>query len=206
MSGSGFTGLLLAGGKSSRMGRDKRQLLLEGETLLQRSIRLLQRAGADAVLVSGECEGYATIPDLVADAGPPGALYSVLACLDQQQALDDRWLLLIPVDMPLLQPATLQRLVQAGGSASCVHYEGEVFPCLLRATPALLSHLRMLFAGSTARGGARSMKALFTALQAVVLPVDPVCRGQFANINTPSEWQALQAGADVNAPGQGGIS
>lgn len=199
MNSGGFTGVLLAGGKSSRMGQDKRLLALAGETLLQRSIGLLQRAGADAVLISGECAGYVTVADVVADAGPPGALYSVLASLDRQQELDGRALLLIPVDMPLLQPATLRRLLQVEDSARCVHYEGEVFPCLIRATPSLLAHLRSLFAVSTTRGGVRSMKALFAELQAVVLPVDSAWRSEFANVNTPSEWQALQDQSNTGA-------
>ncbi len=192
MSSECFTGLLLAGGKSSRMGQDKRQLMLDGETLMQRSISLLQNAGADGVLISGECDGQLAIADLVAEAGPPGALYSVLVWLQSQQMLDGRWLLMLPVDMPLLRPETLRLLLQAGGDAGCVRFDGEVFPCLVRATPALLDYLRQLFAIATTRGGARSMKALFVALQAVVLPVEPACRQQFANINTPSEWVALQ--------------
>ena len=200
MSSERFTGLLLAGGKSSRMGRDKRQLMLDGETLLQRSISLLQHAGAEHVLISGELEGQFTIPDLVADAGPPGALYSVLAWLQSRQILDGRWLLLVPVDMPLLQPATLQLLLQSAGSERCVRFDGEVFPCLVRATPALLEYLRELFLVATTRGGARSMKALFAALQAVVLPVEPARRQQFANINTPLEWEALQRTVGAGPP------
>ena len=47
-------GVVLAGGKSSRMGEDKALLkLANGNTLLQQSIHLLQTAGIEEVVVSG---------------------------------------------------------------------------------------------------------------------------------------------------------
>ena len=41
-----FVGIVLSGGKSSRMGQDKGSLSLNGESLVERAVRVLNRAGA----------------------------------------------------------------------------------------------------------------------------------------------------------------
>ena len=51
-----LAGVVLAGGKSSRMGEDKAQLVWQGETLLDRARQCLRTAGWDDVLVSGRPE------------------------------------------------------------------------------------------------------------------------------------------------------
>jgi molybdopterin-guanine dinucleotide biosynthesis protein A len=46
-----FTGLVLAGGRSTRMGRDKATLPLIGRTLLARAVDTIRRAGGTAVIL-----------------------------------------------------------------------------------------------------------------------------------------------------------
>ena len=91
--------LILAGGRSRRMGRDKASLIWRGHSLLDHARRLAQAAGADPVLISGRKDGLA---DPLPDLGPAGG---VLALVRHWQAAVDclpaRWLLL-PVDMPAL--------------------------------------------------------------------------------------------------------
>src|ERR1035438_9547728 len=48
-----FSAVILAGGKSSRMGRDKAWLEVGRQTLLARQIQLAQAAGATEIFVSG---------------------------------------------------------------------------------------------------------------------------------------------------------
>ena len=55
--GLSFTGVVLAGGRSSRMGRDKALLEIDGCTLLDRAVALLHEAGAATVIVSGDRPG-----------------------------------------------------------------------------------------------------------------------------------------------------
>ena len=61
---SRIAGLVLAGGRSSRMGRDKATLRVEGETLIQRQVRLLVRIGIREVFLSRPA----------VEAGPPDAV------------------------------------------------------------------------------------------------------------------------------------
>src|SRR5262245_21418784 len=69
-----FSAVLLAGGKSSRMGRDKAALVVDGVPLWQRQLATLRAAGAREVFVSGAARGPWTgmecIHDEVKGAGP----------------------------------------------------------------------------------------------------------------------------------------
>ena len=77
-----WTGVVLAGGQSSRMGQDKALIDLGGITLLDRAIELL-RPHAKEVLVIGDPGKYApthasVIPDDFPGKGPLGGLVTAL--------------------------------------------------------------------------------------------------------------------------------
>jgi len=188
---------VLAGGLSSRMGQDKSALLLQGKSLLDHALHLLQQLQPELILVSGKSEHPLGIPDLLPQCGPPGALFALLEHLDSLSLLDGSPLLLIPVDMPLLQLETLQAVLQAVREVEACHFDGEVFPCIFKASPRLLAHLRELYAQANQqpiqKGSERSMKGILRWLQAKSLPVSPELARQFCNVNTPQEWQALSS-------------
>jgi molybdopterin-guanine dinucleotide biosynthesis protein A len=50
--------VILAGGKSRRMGRDKGQLMLLGETLAARAVRTLSALADDVILVTNTPEPF----------------------------------------------------------------------------------------------------------------------------------------------------
>ena len=193
---------VLAGGKSSRMGQDKRLLQLDGQTLLERTIKICLDAGADTVLISGDVQGRVTVPDLWPHCGPPGGLYSLLHYLKHHSSRNllnntepaaVAQLLLLPVDMPLLAGSTLRRLQMFAmqTNAACCHYEGEVFPCIFKITTALHDYLKEIFADGTQPGGRRSMKSVMAHLDAVALPLADTGRHEFMNVNTPQDWQEI---------------
>lgn len=186
--------LLLAGGKSTRMGEDKRKLVYEGRTLLERALRLLEKTGADEILISGDVPGHECLPDLVPGCGPLGGLHAALHHIDAQGNIDDALLLVIPVDMPLLKADALTKLVAGIGQANCCRYAGEVFPCVFRADPGLLAHLDALLAVSTEPGGRRSMKALLELGDAKILDAASLPPSTFLNLNNPQDWEAFIAG------------
>lgn len=186
--------LLLAGGKSSRMGEDKRQLVHEGKTLLDRALALLEQSGADEILISGDLQHHDCIPDIVQDCGPLGGLHAALHYIDARGHTDRALLLVIPVDMPLLQADTLAQLVDGIGQSGSCHFAGEVFPCVFRASSELLAHLDGLLAQSTEPGGRRSMKALLDQGDARILDAASVPPSTFLNLNSPQDWQAFVTG------------
>ena len=181
--------LLLAGGKSSRMGEDKRLLVYRGRTLLEHSLHLLKQTGADEILISGDVDGYDSIPDMVPDCGPPGGIHAALHHIESRGKLDDALLLVVPVDMPLLDSGTLAQLVTGIGNAGSCHYANEIFPCVFRADKNLKDHLDALFAESTEKGGKRSMQALLTAFDTVTVKATNLPENIFLNVNSPENWR-----------------
>jgi molybdenum cofactor guanylyltransferase len=186
MAEAAFAGVVLAGGASSRMGRDKAALLLDGVSLLQRATTLLRRAGADPVLVAGRDGDAGFVPDRIPRRGPLGGLDAVLAGWPQ---LAGRMLLLIPVDMPRLDVGALIALVEAGAADGAgAAYRGSPLPLALRCTDALREAVeRRLDTGSD-----WSLAGLIGELG--VVRIDAAPGVVLDNINTPAEWRSV-AGA-----------
>lgn len=173
-----WTGVVLAGGRSSRMGSDKALLEWQGQPLLQHMQGLLHTAGAGRVVVSGDYPGDDIVPDRIRDIGPLGGVASVA------EALPDGVLLLVPVDMPLLTPALLATLADADGD--CVCFAEYMLPMRLRLDGRARAWLRQV---PTRPSPERSMHALHAALDGSWLAVDGSDR--LVNCNTPGQWQEL---------------
>lgn len=93
--------LLLMGGKSSRMGQDKAQLLLGGQPIWKKIAQELSACGRLYLSVSQTCdekalEGYPIIRDVVPDCGVMGGLYSAF------QAIEEDLLFACACDMPFV--------------------------------------------------------------------------------------------------------
>ena len=77
-----ITGIILAGGQSTRMGTDKVLLEINEKTLLERAIELVQPL-SETVLISSNNPihkkyGFEIIPDEIKDCGPIGGIYTCL--------------------------------------------------------------------------------------------------------------------------------
>jgi len=108
-----YGAIVLAGGKSTRFGRDKASELLLGRPLLQHVLSRLGDVVAEFVIVkargqalpSFEAPGPVTVAeDLYPESGPLGGLYTGLSALRAEAALA------VACDMPLLQPALVDQL------------------------------------------------------------------------------------------------
>jgi molybdopterin-guanine dinucleotide biosynthesis protein A len=117
-----FSAVILAGGQSSRMGRDKATVELGGQTLLARQIALARSVGATEIFISGrrgatyDVAGIRVVTDRFLNAGPLAGIERALAEMVTPQ------LLVLAVDMPRLTAELLYRLAQACGN------EGGVVP------------------------------------------------------------------------------
>jgi molybdopterin-guanine dinucleotide biosynthesis protein A len=104
------TGVILAGGKSSRLGQDKAHLRLDGtETLAETAVRRLASL-VDEVIVVGDVERLGAlparvIPDLYPGAGTLGGIYAGLAAARRQHSL------VVGCDMPFLSAALLGYMI-----------------------------------------------------------------------------------------------
>ena len=105
-----LTGLILAGGASSRMGRNKALLTLAGQTLVERVTQALAALTDDILIIANDAEPYRflqrpIIPDIQPGYGPLMGLYSGLKAARGELAL------LAAVDMPFLSPDYLRFLL-----------------------------------------------------------------------------------------------
>ena len=186
------TGVVLAGGKSRRMGRDKARMPFRGRPLLEHMLGLLAQGGATPCLVSGRYAGYDCIPDMDADGGPIAGILAVAEALPGQR------LLFVPVDMPLLDPALIRRLLAEAADAICVRFEDYALPMRLDAMPFVRDRLR---AAMRETGRRRSVLALQAAVGAASLPLGAADAAAMGNCNTPEEWEgALRAPAPLRTP------
>lgn len=153
------------------MGRDKAQLrLADGQTLLARAESLLANLRMSGVafpkpLVSGDRPGGITDP--VPDRGPLGGLHAAAEYLRRKGGHCDA-LLAIPVDMPLLQGALLERLCREGleSDAGALCFERCYLPLWLRLDERSREYLRRAVDGREAP----SVRALIEAVGGHSLP------------------------------------
>jgi molybdenum cofactor guanylyltransferase len=187
-----LAGLVLAGGRSRRMQRDKAALEFGGETQLARAVRLVGRY-APRTFVSvrpdqqddAERRRFAQIVDRLTDVGPAAGI------LAAQGTLTDHAWLVVAVDLPLLDAATLERLIGArdpGAVATAYRSAEDGLPEPLCAIwePASREPLAAFVAG----GKSCPRKFLLTHAARLVELAAPHA---LANVNTPSDYAAALA-------------
>ena len=192
---SQITGLVLAGGRGSRMGgADKGLQRLRGRPLVQHALQRLQpQVGALMISANRHLDAYRALgfpvwPDATADhAGPLAGLLAGL------QHCSTPWLACVPCDTPGFPADLVERLAQGAAEADlavAVTQEGGVLRshpvfCLLRRElcPALEAAVQ---AGERKVGrwasDQRCAQVVFDDAQA------------FFNANTADELQRLEAG------------
>ncbi|WJW74759.1 molybdenum cofactor guanylyltransferase MobA [Thiohalobacter sp. IOR34] len=187
------TGLILAGGRATRMGgRDKGLIELAGRPLIDYALAAMD-AVCEQVLISANRHldlyrrfGRAVLSDPLADY--PGPLAGILAGLQQAPP---GVLLVMPCDTPLATPALLQRLVAAGtdtATMAAVAHDGQrLQPAFVRLDPQLARPLRQAL-----EAGERRLGRWVASLD----PRQVDCSDHpewFDNINTPEDLDALAA-------------
>ena len=105
------TGVLLAGGNSSRMGRNKALMPLAGHRLVDRCLAVLRGLFDDLLIVTNSPDLYADlgvrmVPDLVAGKGALGGIHSAI------RHAATPYCLVVACDMPFLKADVLRYLVE----------------------------------------------------------------------------------------------
>lgn len=193
-----IAGILLAGGRSRRMGRDKALLPLPGTerlTFVEHLSTMLTACCSEVVLVARDAEQAAeyafadiqTITDEAPDIGPLMGLYSGLRAITASHAL------VIAVDMPFVQPAVVRLLLsQPQDDALLVPVVNGFHQVLLAVYPRSI----LPAVEERLRAGRRDPRSLLAVArvrsidEAQLRAVDPQLRS-FVNINTPEELTNL---------------
>jgi len=170
-------GLLLTGGASARMGTPKALLQRDGETLADRSARLLRRV-CDPVVEIGP--GYTTLVRVDEDPpgrGPLAALVAGAAAVPGSGPV-----LLLACDLPFVTEALLTRLATWPGTDTVVptDREGIVQPVCARYSRAALER-----AVELVEAGDRSLRLLLEG--PAVTRLDDVDERELVDVDTPAE-------------------
>jgi molybdopterin-guanine dinucleotide biosynthesis protein A len=174
------TGLILAGGDSRRMGRDKAMLEFDGKTLLDRTVDLMQSLFPQVLLSVRRIREGATLPQVVDDPSGGGPLAGLCAGLAHSRT---PWVFATAVDMPFLCPGLIRELsARRGHHEAVVPVAGGVLQPLAAyyATSALPS-LR----AALAEPGARSLRGALERLD--VLHVREERSRAFIDLDTPED-------------------
>lgn len=190
------SGVILAGGASRRMGRDKALLDLGGRPLIAVVAERLRIVADEVIICANQVERYAPfadrcVPDVYPGVGTLGGLHAGLA------AAAHEWVIVVGCDMPFIRPALLAWFVAAVANSDLAilrHGDGGVEP--LHAVYRRRSCLPAIEAAIAA--GARRADAFHAGLRVRYIspdelaPLDPDL-WSFRNLNTPEEWCAAQS-------------
>jgi molybdopterin-guanine dinucleotide biosynthesis protein A len=113
-----ITGIILSGGKSTRMGTDKALLQIYGKTLLESAIELCRSVCDDILISSNNSEhekfGLQIIPDEIKNCGPIGGIYS---CLKKSET---DWNFIISVDSAFVTKDFVEFLISEIGDFDAI--------------------------------------------------------------------------------------
>jgi len=105
-----LTGIVLAGGKSLRMGTDKAFLELDGKLFIAHILETVQQCTEDSFVVSDNQKldelGITRFPDLVPGLGPVGGIHTGLSHSKTQYNL------IVACDTPFLNQGTIHDLIE----------------------------------------------------------------------------------------------
>jgi molybdopterin-guanine dinucleotide biosynthesis protein A len=187
-------GLVLAGGKSTRMKTDKSILHYHGKTQVEHAFELLQKY-CDKVFVSNrkeqaELQGHNRAPQIhdhaeFSDIGPVGGILSAMASYPKVS-----WLVLA-CDLPFVTPETLENLIKERDPAKvataykstydqlpeplCAIWEAQSYPWILKFIKQGVQCPRKILINSDAK------------------IIEPHQKNSLDNINDPEEYkQALK--------------
>lgn len=184
---SELTGIILAGGKSSRMGREKGLVEFHGKPLIQYSIDLLS-SYTDRILISSANPDYLPfglelVPDAITGQGPAAGLATVLRHSKTQ------WNLVLACDLPFLEPELIDSLLESTGDNDAVIpiHHGEMEPLAALYHRNLAGH----FAEAVSSGNLSLQKILLT-MKAHYIDVGLLIKKHprmFTNFNTMNDLE-----------------
>ncbi|MGZ6364404.1 MAG: molybdenum cofactor guanylyltransferase [Ktedonobacteraceae bacterium] len=193
------SGIILAGGSSSRMGTNKALLPLPGNqvvTFVEHLVSLLESSCSETLIVARDRDqardyvfpGVRITFDETPGMGPLMGLYSGLSAIHTTHAL------VVAVDLPYVQPAVLSFLISQPLPADAllvpmIHTIPQVLLALYPRSILPLAKEQLL-------QGRRDVRCLLQVApvqfieEAQLLKIDPRLRS-FQNINTPEDLQRV---------------
>ncbi|MCB0477840.1 MAG: molybdenum cofactor guanylyltransferase [Crocinitomicaceae bacterium] len=124
------TGVVLAGGESSRMGTDKGLVQIDGKTMVEHVLETLKQVTEEVVIISNNKDyeqfGVSVFQDEIKLRGPVGGIYTAL-----KQAKHEL-VLVLSCDSPYVNAELLEYFLKQCDSnlINVVEFEGKVYPLI----------------------------------------------------------------------------
>jgi molybdopterin-guanine dinucleotide biosynthesis protein A len=183
-----ITGIILAGGKSSRMGRDKGTVLLHGVPMIEHVLRTLRQV-TDSVIIIGPKLIYQNIgcdvfEDIYPENGPLGGIFTALTYSQTERNL------VLSCDIPFVDVDTLQIICNHKTEYSIVvpEYLGQVEPLCAIYNKSLLPAVE-----NALKNDELAMRRFVSCMPHENLAFDTTELNPFRNINTADELNQLNA-------------
>ena len=194
-----LSAMLLAGGRSRRMGREKATLLIEGEPLWQRQLRVLQELQPAELWVSARAAlpwcppGIEVVLDTIPGCGP---LSGVAAGL---RRLQTSHLLVLAVDLPQMTAehlSKLQSLTRPGQGV--ISRQGDYFEPLCAIYPGEAAAVAESALASSKLSLQPFAQLLLGKSQAVAYDLTPAEQTLYFNMNTPADVPRIIGHGSLN--------
>lgn len=200
-----LTGFLLVGGTSRRMGCPKASLQLNGQSMIERQIRLLRSVARRVAVVGGQPRYLSEfdvpcVPDAVTGRGPLGGIYTAL--LESRTEFG----LVLGCDLPFVKRNLLACLMlRARADRSDVAVprspDGRLQPLCA------VYRRRALYAVRARLGqGQNKLSSFFAMVRCTVIPWRELAAAgvrapAFDNMNTPEDYQCVRRRIEGSAAG-----
>lgn len=193
-----LSAVILAGGRSRRMGRDKAWLEVEGRPLLVRAVETVRALGVKKIFISGRADvDYSTLKlpvliDLEPGCGPLGGIERGL------DAASSPLLLVLAVDLPQMTTAFLEKLLASCDSqaGAVPELEGGLEP-LAAIYPKRCHAIAMQCRAGGRRAAREFARACLRENAVKIFPVAATDAALFANCNTPSDYREGNRKAEI---------
>lgn len=189
-----MTGVVLAGGKSSRMGFNKAFIEFGGKRLIEVVLECLRGLFPEVLIVANDPERYTylrvrVIPDLIPDSGSLGGIYTGLSAAAHPRCF------FAACDMPFLNPDLIRLLIREaeGWDVVVPRVAGELQPLHAIYAKACLPFIKEAIDNGALKIARFFPKVMVKTIEEPALKaLDPQLLG-FVNVNTPQELESAEA-------------
>jgi molybdenum cofactor guanylyltransferase len=183
-----ITGIILAGGKSSRMGEDKGFLKFNGKTFMSYIVEALKPIVGDIIIVSNNSDydifKLKRVPDVMEDSGPLAGLYSGLAHSETENNI------VLSCDVPLINTSVLKKLIEEVSPETDViqfESEGKTMPLVAMYKKHCMHQILTLL-----QTNERRLRFSIEQLEVKTITLEPELEKTVRNINTIKELKELK--------------
>ncbi|SDE70677.1 molybdenum cofactor guanylyltransferase [Sporomusa acidovorans] len=187
------SGIILAGGRSSRMGRDKTLLVYNDETMIERTVRKLRNFVDEIIVASNSTAKYnlpgiVEVPDTYPGMGPLGGMHAGLMAARHQYAF------IVSCDMPFFTEELAGYLIKRSAEYDVIvpEIEGRLEPlCAVYSRNCVKPIEKCL------QANVRQVYQFYSEVRVLKIRESELCpvgdlREMFYNLNTPEDVRYLR--------------